>query len=640
MRAMARVRSSTFLVIAAAVLTVIFLISSSSRQAVSAAAQAVTPHEVLDNLPKFSKFPALPALDIPARFHWYNSAHRPPIQKNSTNGESSWYSDWRWLNPFSSTVTLDEDRALLPPPLDRPFVYTYYDTKLERDKEIKKADTALLDTWRRAWWAQGFRPVILTQADAIENPLYRQLAPKGLPRALKNDFYRWLAWSYMGTGLLSDYRCFPMSAFDDPVLLLLRRGQYGQLVRFDLLESGLFAGEKVQIDAALKGLLTDVRLSTFKSVEDGIPVGTFRVEQGSAFAYYSTPTLAQHYSSISQSFAIDPVKATTQLIQLITSHLHTTWQNTFGTGVAVLKPLPAHTTALVEPSIHLAQLLVECSSSLYPTSCPPNRPHCTPCVSVKPRVYLSSSYTNNTSLFTIATVPHPLTLLALEKGSPVTNLTIDHIRRNTDRDSWLTSITQTLLGTGRGAPSRLVAFKDLVASSRTRSRTLFFTVEHFPADFHLKSAASKVPTNDVQKAPSAPTPFPEDWLELIDWHFGFSVPRHTDNHGESINPVPLPERWHHASNEPEEHRTSYDPPKSSAEQLGTEIAVLKEARVAVRSKNRQLAKVRDAAEKWNLADLEAWKFVRAFRAQESMERDLYEREEGRIVAGARNGRWW
>lgn len=627
---MAPVRSSTFIIVAAAALAILFIISSSSRQAVSDAAHAVTPHEVLDNLPKFSKFPALPTIDIPAQFNWHNSAHRPPVQKNSTNGESSWYSDWRWLNPFSSTVTLDEDRALLPPLVERPFVYTYYDTTLERDKGIKKADRQLLNTWRRAWWAQGFRPVVLTQADAIANPLHRKLGLKGVPKALEREFHRWLAWSHMGTGLLSDYRCFPMSAYDDPVLSWLRRGQYSQLVKFKNLESGLFAGEKAQIHGALKVLLTDVRLSTFKSVKDGIPASSFRTEKGSAFAYYSTPTLARHYSSISQSFVLNPIKGTAQLIQLVTSHLHTTWQNTFSTGIAILKPLPAHTTALIEPAIHLAQLLVECSNSTYPTSCPPNQARCTPCVSVRPRIYLSSSYTNTTSLFTIATVPHPLTLLALNRASPSLNLTIDHIRRNTDRDSWLTGITQTLLGTGRGAPSRLVAFKNMVASSYSRPRTLFFTVEHFPADFHLKSAASKVPTNDVQKAPTTPSPFPEDWLKSLDWHFGFSIPRHTGNHGESINPVPLPDRWHHSSNEPEEHRTSYDPPKPSPDQLDTETAVLVAARQAVNSRNKHLAKARDAAEKWNLADLEAWKFVRAFRAQNTMERDLYERDEGRV----------
>ena len=53
--------------------------------------------------------------------------------------------------------------------------------------------------------------------------------------------------------------------------------------------------------------------------------------------------------------------------------------------------------------------------------------------------------------------------------------------------------------------------------------------------------------------------------------------------------------------------------------------------------------MRDVAEKWNLADLEAWKFVKAFRAQAIMERDVFEEEEskfGGVGDGARGARWW
>src|SRR5277367_4637859 len=49
-------------------------------------------------------------------FHPFrSSAHTPPVQENSTSGDASWYSNLNWLSPFSSSVTFEENRSLLPP---------------------------------------------------------------------------------------------------------------------------------------------------------------------------------------------------------------------------------------------------------------------------------------------------------------------------------------------------------------------------------------------------------------------------------------------------------------------------------------------------------------------------------------------
>lgn len=145
---MPKVSFRSLSLITAAALALLFLLSSSTRQVASEAAHAVRPTKLLD---------------VPI---WHFSVHKPPQQINSTSEDASWYSDWRWLNPFSSSVTLDEDRALLPPLPERPFIYTYYDTTITKDKEAQKIDKETLLTWRRAWWAKGFRPVVLTQAEA------------------------------------------------------------------------------------------------------------------------------------------------------------------------------------------------------------------------------------------------------------------------------------------------------------------------------------------------------------------------------------------------------------------------------------------------------------------------------------------
>lgn len=228
-------------------------------------------------------------------------------------------------------------------------------------------------------------------------------------------------------------------------------------------------------------------------------------------------------------------------------------------------------------------------------------------------------------------------------NNQTSDITIPHIRRNTDRDAWIYSVTRDVLGDGRGGPSRVVALKDAVASEFSRTRSLWFTVEHFPADIQIDITADKVPTNDVQQRPIDKAPFPENWLKGIDWHFGFPVPRATISHGESMNPVPLPDRWQKGQEEiPADRKGSYDPPDPTESQQKLETSLLKKARNTINSKDKHLRLVKDAAEKWNLADFEAWRFVRAFRAQSDMEREVFEEEESAYSGsrGARNSRWW
>lgn len=624
---MTKISFRSLALIVAAALAILFLLSSSTRQVASEAAHAVRPNKLLN---------------VPI---WHFSVHKPPQQINSTSEDASWYSDWRWLNPFSSSVTLDEDRALLPPLPGRPFIYTYYDTTVKKDPEAQKIDKETLLTWRRAWWAKGFRPVVLTQAEAMANPMYRELQPKGMPKVLEYEFQRWMAWSHMGTGLLADYYCFPMAAYDDPLLVHLRRGHFAQLTRFDGLGSGLFAGDKTQIDAAIQDTLKDARLSTFQTISDAIKDSFFRVEQPSSLAYYDTTTLNKRYPQIAGEISRDPNKGRHELNRLIISHLHIIWQNTFSSGIEVLKPLPAHTTALVEPSLHLAQLLAECPETMLPSSCPPNKPKCSPCVGSRMHITQPESFRNTSSLYVIATVPHPYTMITLNNQS--SEITVAHIRRNTPRDSWINSITRNVLGDGRGGPSRLIALKDAVASEFGRTRSLWFTVEHFPPtiDISIDGSTDRVPTNDVQAAPEQyKAPFPENWLEEIDWHFGFPVPRATISHGESMNPVPLPDRWQKGPQGiPADRKGSYDPPDPTVNQQKTEAQLLKKARDTINSKDKNLKLMRDVAEKWNLADMEVWKFVKAFRAQAVMERDVFEEEESRfggVGDGGRGARWW
>ena len=181
------------LLVIGGLVTVALFLTSSVRESVRVPG-APLPVRFTGKIPQF-KVPDF-------HFSFRTASHKPPEQKNSTSGDSSWYSDWKWLNPFSSSITLDENRSVLPPLRVRPPVYTYYESKSAADETTRKIDQELLLTWRRAWWAHGFYPVILSQAEALNNPLSHHLQGKELPAALEFEFLRWLAWSHMGGATL------------------------------------------------------------------------------------------------------------------------------------------------------------------------------------------------------------------------------------------------------------------------------------------------------------------------------------------------------------------------------------------------------------------------------------------------------
>jgi len=222
-------------------------------------------------------------------------------------------------------------------------------------------------------------------------------------------------------------------------------------------------------------------------------------------------------------------------------------------------------------------------------------------------------------------------------------ISVAHIRRHTERDPWISAVTRDLLGDARGGPSRVVCLKDIVASEYGSSRSLWFTTEHFPASFNPPPPPPKSPTNDAHPIEEKVFPFPEDWLEHLDWHFGFTVPRTTISHGESLPPVPGPERWAKVpAGLPAEPKKASDPNPPTDEQAAIEVELLRTARKTINSHDTTVLGIRKVAEAWNLADTEAWKFVKSFRARQVVERLKFEEEESAYETGGvrGNSRWW
>ncbi len=399
-------------------------------------------------------------------FH-HAPSHNPPIQRNDTSAEVRWYSDLKWLKPFSASVSLEEDRSVLPPIKSRPPIYTFYDSEEKKEESVRAAENKLLLLWRRAWWAQGFRPVVLGRSEATNNALYESFQEKKLQPQLEVDLVRWLAWGQMGTGILANWLVLPMGSRDEHTLSYLRRGEYTSLTRYEGFDGGLYSGKKTDINSAIKEALSSPQIKDVKSLVDLVSRETVSVESKPAeLAFYDAKTNAEHYKPITASLGENQAKGLLSLAELINSHLHLTFLNAFPAGFAILSPY-VDTTAVVSRMAHaLAEALRSCPKSPIPSSCPPNQPKCFSCVErSKVSIATPKFFTNTSDVYLIGTIPHPFTFASL--NGKTKDVSTRHIRRDTSRDPWLNQVTQKTLGQEMGGQGRIVSFKSMVCPPRS-----------------------------------------------------------------------------------------------------------------------------------------------------------------------------
>ncbi|KAL4999681.1 hypothetical protein BDV10DRAFT_164088, partial [Aspergillus recurvatus] len=511
-------RRSTSLLAIVVFVAVIFVIFSSSPKPVPEA----VGEEILAAAKYVPKFPSLSDLHLPT---FQPPAHKPPEpQQDSASGDSKWFSHWAWLNPFSSSITLDENRSVLPPLPNRPYIFTYYNPRKGRDRDEENADGQLLFAWRRAWYAQGFRPVVLGRAEAMANPLYESVKHLNLSPELEENLFKWLAWGHMGDGLLANWLCFPMARYDDATLSHLRRGADSDFItRFDKTQSALLLGKKSVINAAIEKASDKIDKLT-KSLTDLIPDDLLKSEQTNSLGLYDSATIAALYHELTEEAIPSPSARRLALVDLINSHLQNTFVNSFPGGIAVLKPFAEHTTALVEPALRLAKALGQCPESVAPSSCPPNLRNCHPCNAQKPmKISQPATYKNTTQVFAIGTLPHPYTFISLLQNS--SEVTTRHIRRETPRDAWLKEVTGDQMGHQLGGGARAVFFKRIVADEPAIGTSLWMTVESLSAE--------------VGQA------LPSELLDEFEWQFGFRIPR--DSNVDAKNEGDAKESMQHAN---------------------------------------------------------------------------------------------
>jgi hypothetical protein len=613
-----------FVVVLIVVLNVIFYgpPSTPDLPTYEEVAEAVkNPH-----LPDVGSLPAVPNPFGPA-------AHKPPkpaVQPNSTvassYGKLEWLTDFKWRNPFSSTITLDENTALLPPLRERPPIYTYYNARKKQEPAVAEAENRLVLAWRRAWWAQGFRPVVLSRAEAMQHPQYQLFQRLKLDARVEVDIMRWLAWANMGGGVLANSLALPMAEYENPMLAFLRRQDYPKLSRVESLNSGLFYGAQAAVDGAIKKLVNSQLLKNATANKDKItataakdggavvnllaPADVAKDTKANGIAYYSTDVITKNYKTVADKLTnTTQVEGLSLLGSLINSHLHLTFLEQHPEGLAIAQPLPEHTTALMTEATDIARNLTQCPASPMPKSCPPNRLKCVPCSTKNPvKLQLTPELVNTTKLFTIGTVPHPYTINSLHYTRD--NLDVNFLRNNAKRDLWISTLTRKSIGAEHSESYRLLQFKELVAANPTH--TLWLTAER------------------VTQAD-------------LDWIFGFEIPQTASATKEPTSPSDKSELIIFP-------RPGFPEPVKGIEVPDSiwtekEKSRLIKAREAIKSKDRFMRGIVDAVERWNLADTEAWKFARAYSARRRVERKKWEEEEKKYVGSEKNaagkgkGRW-
>ena len=531
------------------------------------------------------------------------NSHPPPRSAKDEYAGSSWLADWTWLKvPFSRSITVDDDRALLPPLKPRQPIYCYYDVTTKKTSEEKDAESELLLTWRRAWWAQGFRPIILSASEAMGNPSYDVLQKLNVNAAFKEDLMRWLAWETMGGGILAHYTLLPIVPKEDSLLIYLRRGEYPHLTRWKELDDALFTGHKDDIKRALQTVTNGdpVKLEDAKDLISSLPPTVFKVEKASMpLAAYTSTIISEKYTQIADIIMKSRAEGLHSLNSLITAHLHVAWQNRFSGGIEVLKPANEHMGTLVSNGLQIARQLASCPLSPMPSTCPPNLPHCTPCTAKSPMTVSTPERLDNTStIFSIGTVPHPWTFALLRDMRQSFN--VSWIVQESPRDPWITAVTQTLLGASVSTTARLMRLKEAVAGDFATAHSLWVAAE------------KDLPTD-------------------MSWYFGFVIP--TKVSGDSDGQ--LPESAGRLSEKQSGGAHAEDELVISLEKQTSEQPLIEKAKsVIALTKPTDDKRLRASLEAWNMADTEIWKFVRAFQSRRHQERAEWEKQEAKYSSGS------
>lgn len=349
------------------------------------------------------------------------------------------------ISTLEGNPSYRERQVDLPPEPVRCPVYTFHDSETKNAAE----ENEVIAVWKKAFWAAGFKPIVLSPEDSQNHILYSVLAEKFGRKRPPEAYLRWLAWASAGNGLFADWTVIPfIRQARNPTLPWLRQCSFDSLYRFGSLGTSLLAGSQPDIDT----MLTDMIATNQTDVNDinSLAEETLTLRPTpSDVVNYSPSLLEEKYQNIS----------TSQLADLINAHLHQSLLLSYPKGIAVVDPVPDVTHILSFPALRLARRLARCPKSPLQDTHSPLHAKAPPCDSIKHEIKLQKSVTNSTSQLNFVTIPHPMTYLWLSQQHSSVDA---NIVRDSKRNPWLGCATAELTPAGVSARKRGSVLKEAI----------------------------------------------------------------------------------------------------------------------------------------------------------------------------------
>lgn len=401
--------------------------------------------------------------------------------------DQHWRKPYLFNDPFSmNQVPLDNDRCP---------IYTYFPHATnaskelsEEQKESRKYEYMILETWAKSMWSLGLQPVILDETDAKNHPQYKSFQESNvLSPQNKADNLKWLAWLSRGAGIFSDYRVIPVTSnAEDEAIQYLKACQFKERLAFD--------------DSTLSLIVSDIKDTKpfLFDIMRGYPekdlLLNFEVFHQNAFAYYSNRNFravtnqikggSQASKNAANDKEIDPKK----ILHMMQSHLHQTFLDGHTDGVVF--SLSSYMT-FTEPW-DLIHGIAGCPSTGYFDNCAPTssalhnlayvkggkhrkalKEACEPrpCSSRYHKRYtvshrnfgLPDPYTSN--YFTLGIFVHPWSMSSMFTHD---NVSLDDVRSLYQRNLGVKTMTNPIMGSEIASMDlRLMVLKDsMIQNSR------------------------------------------------------------------------------------------------------------------------------------------------------------------------------
>jgi hypothetical protein len=189
-------------------------------------------------------------------------------------------------------------------------IYTYYQPLLY---SANSSLIQILDIWGYAFYAQGFRPVILNRIHAEKRATFTELLskfsrfPSINPAEYDlNCYLRWIALAEQGGGLLMDYDIMPMASSRSGRMRELKQCTWRDLTTYELMFPMVTHGNASEIEKWVNYManfkLTDITMEYGKPHTSDMMMAihsiirnhrVFTIKSALPFFHYSTDTT--HY---------------------------------------------------------------------------------------------------------------------------------------------------------------------------------------------------------------------------------------------------------------------------------------------------------------------------------------------------------